>query len=410
MKSTKKINKFVLTSLVLSSILCGFTLTSVNADNVKPTLTSTNTTPKQITSDEPYVIGIADQIDIKITGHSELDASVVVLQDGTISVAELGIVKVSGLTIKEFTTLLTKKYSVTINDPEVTVSVRAANIPSVNVIGAVKIPGVTTLKKETKLIDILTSVGGLAQAPDLTTLMIIKSGNNNVVNVDLEALITKADLSQNVPISAGDVLIFQAKNAEFSSIQITGEVLKPGAYDIPKEGVTIASALLAAGGATQNAMLSQVQVLHNGKVEVINVLASTINVADPNSQKKIYRGDVLQVPANLNKVSVIGMVEKPADYTIPDNGSLTVSEALVMSGGPTSGADLKRGILITHDNNWQVVRKEFNVGEVFSGKTADIPVRTGDVIYVIAGSKSQINAATIIGILAAAASVYNVLK
>ena len=77
--------------------------------------------------------------------------------------------------------------------------------------------------------------------------------------------------------------------------------------------------------------------------------------------------------------SVLGQVQKPGSYDMPDRGSLTLLDALAMAGGYTRIADPSK-ITLKHQNQ-QVIR--LNAKEMAKdNKIATFEVQPGDVITV----------------------------
>jgi len=165
------------------------------------------------------------------------------------------------------------------------------------------------------------------------------------------------------------------------NVAISGQVSKPGTYQI-QNSATLQAAIMAAGGFSPGAQLSNLKVLRrghtNGDAKVVNM--ETGNPADLPS---LHDGDTIIVPGNplATSVKVIGSVRAPGSYDLVFRTSLT--DAIAMAGGPLDEADLKHIRIISM--NGQGDREQvINFKSMLQSHNAKaIPlVSPGDVVYV----------------------------
>jgi len=113
-----------------------------------------------------YKIGPKDLLDISVFGLNDLNRTVRVSEDGTITLPLLGEVKVEGLTKtgleKKLSELLEEKY---LHNPQVTVFIREYQSTRVSVLGAVNNPGLYDLLGRETLMQIISQAGGLTRMP-----------------------------------------------------------------------------------------------------------------------------------------------------------------------------------------------------------------------------------------------------
>lgn len=88
---------------------------------------------------------------------------------------------------------------------------------------------------------------------------------------------------------------------------------------------------------------------------------------------------VLVKEANSRKVVVLGEVGKPGSY--PYEERMSVIDAIARAGGTAKLADVNRTI-ITRTLDGNKVTLEARVGDIRSGKAADVEVRPGDIVFV----------------------------
>ncbi|MDR3710317.1 MAG: SLBB domain-containing protein [Capsulimonadaceae bacterium] len=354
-----------------------------------------------IVAEQPatYVIHDGDSIDFSVLGHDELKATVTVLPDGTASFPGAGVVQTAGLSASDLTSLLEKKVGTTINGPTVTVIVHPViDFAKASVIGAVKTPGQYAISSDMRLIDVVASAGGLAQGPELTSILVVHPGGTSSQRIEGATLMSNSDPSQNIPIKPGDVIIVQAQDERWLVIQMAGEVAHPGAYSVPKEGVLLPAALAMAGGVLPTGSMKNAQILHNGQVRTVDIDRIRQNLNDDAAKERLMPGDVLQVPANENRVAILGEVHNPAAYSLSEKGDTTVSQAILLAGGTTDTADTGKVNLIRQDNTGKLVSISVSMDDIMSGKTRDYKLARGDVVYVPAKHKSDFNLVNWVGL------------
>jgi polysaccharide export outer membrane protein len=121
---------------------------------------------------------------------------------------------------------------------------------------------------------------------------------------------------------------------EFRKIRISvlGQVTKPGAYTLPP-GARVLDAISASSGVTDNAALTQVQLVRvSGDTQPLS-LEGLLVQQDMHQNFVLEPGDTLIVPEDTkNKFYVLGDVNRPGIY--PLKGDVTVLQALAIAGGP----------------------------------------------------------------------------
>lgn len=329
---------------------------------------------------QTYVLSPDDQLTIFVQGHEELTQPVTILSDGTFNYPEIGTVHAAGLTVAALTKTLARGLSDTINQPSVTVSVKASLPRQVSVLGAVHAPGLYAVKPDSRVLDVLAAAGGLAQDANLTQATLVKAGSASTVTLDVNALMANADSAQNLPLAPGDVLLLTAREAY--QVQVTGEVAKTGTFLVPKEGLPILTVLSRAGGPLPDAAMTHAQILHDGKARTVNLRPLTSDLNDPIGAVKLMPGDVLQVPVTTQKVALLGAVNRPGPYDVPDGGTLPITKALTQASGTSADADLKKATLLRQAPNGTPIQIPVNLALLLSGKERDSVMQPGDILYV----------------------------
>jgi len=247
-----------------------------------------------------YRIGRQDLLEIRVFDVEDLNQTVRVGDDGSISMPLIGLLLVNGLTKtdleRKIATLLEERY---VRDPQVTVFVKEYESKRVAVSGAVKRPGSYEMLGRKTLLEMLSLAGGLDK--DLGRQIIIfrgrQDGSTERISSDLERLVYEADPALNVIVEAGDIIYVPA--VERIRIFVTGAVRQPDVYEVPRdEPMTVLRAVTLAGGTTDRAARKRVQILRTdpgGNRVTLNVNLRQIQrgkADDPLLQK----GDIVLVP------------------------------------------------------------------------------------------------------------------
>lgn len=162
-------------------------------------------------ADYSYKIGPGDNLNIVVWRNPELSMSVPVRPDGKISSPLIDDLNAMG---KDSTTLareIEKELTKFIRDPVVTVIVTGFVGPyseQIRVIGEAAKPQILPYKQKMTLLDVMIAVGGITDFADGNKASILRTSENNAqYSVRLKDLVKRGDVSANVEMKPGDVLI-----------------------------------------------------------------------------------------------------------------------------------------------------------------------------------------------------------
>ena len=333
-----------------------------------------------------YVLSPDDQIDISVLGHEDFKASVTILPDGAFNYPVVGRVHAAGQTVDGLRRTLTRGLGSQLNQPDVTVTLRAGRARKVSLLGAgAKTAGQYDYKQGMHLLDLLAESGGPAAVPELTQATLVTGGGKDSVPINLPRLLSGADTSQNLPLAPGDILFLTPRDAAVAQVQVIGEVLKPGAYSVTPDGSTLLSLVTQAGGATPKAALTQAQVMHGGRVTVYDLRPLlTRDLSAPAGRVRLAPGDVLLVPTNEAHILALGEVGTKGVLPIPDGQTLPLTVALAQVGGVTAEGDKKNVDIVRRGPDGHATVLVVNADDLLRGKNnvADLNLRNGDILYV----------------------------
>jgi polysaccharide export outer membrane protein len=230
----------------------------------KPVAPDQVSTPPLRRGGSDYKVGRQDLLEIKVFDLEELNQTVRVADDGSITVPLLGRLQVAGLTKGELEALLARLLEERfVRDPQVTIFVKEYESKKVAVSGAVKKPGTYEMLGEKTLLEMISQAGGLDAEPG-KQIYIFRQANDGGeaerLAVDLDRLVYRADAALNVALAPGDIVYVPA--IEKVRIFVSGAVRNPNLYEVPRdEPVTVLKAVTLAGGTTDRAAEKKVQVI-----------------------------------------------------------------------------------------------------------------------------------------------------
>lgn len=158
---------------------------------------------------DQYVIGPEDVLYVHVWKEEALSRTVPVRTDGKISLPLVNDVQAAGLTPLQLREILTQKFKVFIDNPNVSVVVTEANSMKVYVSGQVKAPGVYRLRSETTVLQIIPMAGGFTDWANQKKILIIRNegGREKRFTVNYKKIVKGDDPNSNITLRAGDTII-----------------------------------------------------------------------------------------------------------------------------------------------------------------------------------------------------------
>jgi polysaccharide biosynthesis/export protein len=167
-------------------------------------------TPQPGSSSE-YIIGPGDTLQVFVWRNPDLTVTVPVRPDGRISTPLVEDMPAVGKTPTQLARDVEKVLAEYVRSPEVNIIVtQPANaLNQVKVIGQVQKPAPIPYREGMTVLDALLAVGGLGTfaAGNRSHLVRIVDGKQTEIPLKLDALLNKGDMSQNLTLRPGDVLV-----------------------------------------------------------------------------------------------------------------------------------------------------------------------------------------------------------
>ena len=159
-----------------------------------------------------YVIGPGDNLNIQVWRNPEVSISLPVRPDGKISSPLVEDLTAANKTPSQLARDIEKALAKFIQDPIVTVMVTSFVGPydkQVRVIGQAARPQALQYREKMTLMDVMIAVGGITDFAAGNKASIVRNveGKQRQFGVRLESLIRDGDISANVDMLPGDVLV-----------------------------------------------------------------------------------------------------------------------------------------------------------------------------------------------------------
>jgi len=292
-----------------------------------------------------YQIGPEDQLIIDIWGASQQNYQLSVTPDGNIYIENLGPIQVSGLTIEQASDRIIgrlKNIYAGLSGPNrnTYAQVTLGNTRTINIIilGEVNMPGTYTLSSFATVFNALYASGGPSFNGSFRNIDLIR--NNELIAVlDIYDFLMTGTQDNNIRLRDQDII---KVNPYVSRVDLTGEVKRPGLYELAEEE-NLEDLITYSGGFSEKAYYKTLTVYRNTDTE-----RKILNVSREDFQNFIMQnGDSIPVSPILkrfeNRVTINGAVYRPGEYAL--NDGLTLNELINRAEGLTDDAFLNRALI-----------------------------------------------------------------
>lgn len=330
-----------------------------------------------------YRLGAGDEIIIDIWGNNQVSIQETISPDGAISIDNLGLVFLNGMTVNQATSYLRKELNklyagLADENPtsHIKVSLGNSRTIQVNVMGEVYQPGTYALSAFSTVFHALYSAGGVSDIGSLRNIQVVRNGKN-IANVDIYDFIMHGKTKDDINLQEGDVIIVSPYEA---LVKIEGNVKRPMKYEMQNDE-TVATLLKYAGNFTSDAYTRSIKVVRQNGKEYQIFTVENIDF----SVFKLKDGDVLTAEAILdryeNKLEIKGAVYRPGIYQFGGNLN-TVKQLVEKADGVMADAFLGRAVL--HRQREDLTREiiQVDMKGILNGTKPDIALKRNDVLYI----------------------------
>jgi polysaccharide export outer membrane protein len=351
------------------------------ASSVAPPATETASSTYRL---QPY-----DLIDVDVFGEEDLHRPSRLGADGTALLPLIGSVKLGGLTVSQATTLITRKYAAGfVKNPNISLTVLQYRKSTFSILGQVNHPGIFEIPEgeHVTIIEAISLAGGYTQTAAQNDVTVKRLVDGKVQLFKVKAADMAQDSNANpFEIMPGDTVTVTASVYKRSNFSLLGQVNRPGLYEIPEgANVSIIDAVSLASGYTPMANQNGITVkrLVDGKITILKVNAADM-AQDPSVVPfEVLPGDSILVPFRNSSFSILGQVNRPGLYEIPDGGHVNIVEAVLMAGGFTREA-AQNSVMVKRDVQGKLTTVKVHAGDM-AKKPELVPfeVQAGDIISV----------------------------
>jgi polysaccharide export outer membrane protein len=211
-----------------------------------------------------YVLGAHDVLKIEVFELDQLNRTVRISPDGTITLPLLGVVELGGLTPQEAEQHIANllREGDLVRNPQVSCYVEEFVSRQVSVQGAVAKPGVDPMMGQKTLLGMIGQAGGINdRAGDKIFVMRpYAEGDKERIAIDVDSLVYEANPMTNIALQPGDIIMVPYERK--MRVYVNGAVRDPGAHEFPaKFEVTLLQAVTTAGGVTERANESRIRII-----------------------------------------------------------------------------------------------------------------------------------------------------
>ena len=196
---------FRIARALLLALGCAAIFGACSSTSYPPAPTST------AASDYRYVIGPLDVVNIVVWRNPYLSMSVPVRPDGRISTPLVEDLQALGRNPSQLARDLEQALGKYIRDPVVTVIVNNFQGPTseqIRIIGEAARPQAVPYRQNMTMLDVMIAVGGLTDFADGNKAVLVRGAEQSrPYNVRLNDLVRRGDISANIDMRPGDVLI-----------------------------------------------------------------------------------------------------------------------------------------------------------------------------------------------------------
>lgn len=158
-----------------------------------------------------YVLGAGDSVNIVVWRNPELSMSVPIRPDGKITTPLVEDLVAQGKDTSTLARDIEKELAKFIREPVVTVIATSFSGPyseQIRVVGEASEPRILPYNQKMTLLDVMIAVGGLTDFADGNGASILRTAEGNKqYSVRIRDLVKRGDVSANVEMRPGDVLI-----------------------------------------------------------------------------------------------------------------------------------------------------------------------------------------------------------
>lgn len=157
-----------------------------------------------------YVIGVGDQISVRVYEQDALSGEVKIRTDGKMALPLTGELMAAGKRPLELSKEIEKKLKEFIVTPRVTINVQVSQPITVTTVGEVRSVGTLTLEPPSRLVEALAKSGGLTEYADPSRIFVLRQFPTfERIRFDWKEVLRNEGGAAAFPLRTGDVIVVE---------------------------------------------------------------------------------------------------------------------------------------------------------------------------------------------------------
>ena len=328
-----------------------------------------------------YIVGPKDVLKLVVYGVQEFNSDLIVSKEGIVQVANVGQVKVGGLSIEAAIERIKQQMakssypSLKSNESKLALTVGDIRTIQVSVIGAMK-SGKYNVSSLSNVLSVLTEAGGPNEIGSFRNIELIR--NNKIESkIDLYQFMQYGDQKQMMSLRDNDVIRIPAYKNRF---EIKGQAKRPGIFE-PNANESFKNILEYAGGFDDTAYTALVKVIQKTDKEraIKDLSAAEFDKYIPAG------GDVIIISKIIdryqNRVKLTGAAYRPDTYELTQG--MRVSDLIKKGAGLKEDAFISGAQLFRIKPNLLREMLNIDLGKALAGdKSENIYLQREDELFI----------------------------
>ena len=154
-----------------------------------------------------YRLTKSDVVDVSFTFSPDFNQSLTVQPDGYVMLKSVGTIFAEGLTIPELRQAVTARYSGTLHEPEITVTLTSFDKPYFLASGEVARPGKYELRGDLTVSEAVAIAGGFTQQAQHSQVVLFRRISADLAQphvIDVKRMLASRDLREDLHVRPGD--------------------------------------------------------------------------------------------------------------------------------------------------------------------------------------------------------------
>ena len=164
----------------------------------------------ELQNSQDYLLQAGDLVEIKVYKEDDMDRTLRIATNGSITFPLIGNVKIAGLTVSSAEQKLERALQTYIKTPSVSFLIQEYANKTVYVLGQVKKPSSISItpEKTMTLLEAITSAGGFTDVAAISKVKILRmeNGEKKSIEVDVSKITKEGNKQYDVPLKPSDVV------------------------------------------------------------------------------------------------------------------------------------------------------------------------------------------------------------